>query len=170
MVAIKHFIQLMSYENTGKTTTMVWCLLKFLQEEQSASKLKFLKYLGYGDFIAVVEHDSKTIGFISASETIRKSYETLCKEFQGNIEICIFATRTGGHSTESFQEILRENGKEKPDKVIEKLRINIEREKRQQTIEINDKFYCRSEERSNDIIDSIHKILTDSARMIKRDS
>ncbi|MBD5164924.1 hypothetical protein [Helicobacter sp.] len=157
MVAIKHFIQFKNDPNAGKTTTILWCFLKFLSEEQT--KIKVLKYLEYGDFIAVVERDGKTIGFISASEMVKKSYETLCKEFQGNIEICVFATRTHGHSVTDFKEILKENDKQEPDEVFKNRWIDMIKETQPQIVKVKDEISCHLQKQSEELANLIKEYL-----------
>lgn len=120
MVKIKNFIQVKGGADIGKTTAITRCFLKLLAESQS--NLQDLMYLENGDFIALVELDGKIIGFVSGGDdrdSVKKNYEMLCEMSKGEIEVCVFATRTKGYSVAIFEEILKENGKQKADAVFE---------------------------------------------------
>ncbi len=120
MVKIHHFIQVKGGADIGKTTTITRSFLKLLAERQS--NLQDLMYLENGDFVALVELNGKMIGFVSGGDygdSVKESHEMLCEMSRGEIEVCVFATRTKGYSVANFEEILKENGKQKADAVFE---------------------------------------------------
>lgn len=157
-VKIHHFIQLRSYPNSGKTTTMVWCLLKLLEK----SAIKGLKYFELGDFVALVEINGKTIGFVSGGDdgdSVNKNYEILCEMSKGEIEVCVFATRTNGYSVINLEEILQQNGKQEPDEVLRNSWIDIMKETQEEIIQVKYEISCHLQEQSDELIKLIKKYL-----------
>ncbi len=117
MIKIKRFIQVKGGADSGKTTTITRYFLSILPK----AKLKSLKYLGKGDFVAVVEYKGNILAFVSRGDIKKESensYKTLCGLCQSEIEICVVATRgrEDAGSVEFWQEILAQNGKQKFDK------------------------------------------------------
>ncbi|WP_297809555.1 hypothetical protein [uncultured Helicobacter sp.] len=90
---------------------------------------------------------------------VRESYETLCKEFQGNIEVCVFATRTHGHSVTDFNKILKENDKQVPDEVFKNRWIDMIKETQPQIVEVKYEISCHLQEQSEKLANLIKKYL-----------
>ncbi|TLD88576.1 hypothetical protein [Helicobacter sp. MIT 05-5294] len=157
MVKINHFIRVKGQPNSGKTTTITWSFLKLLTEKRS--NLKCLRYLEYGDFVAVIERNGKMIGFVSGGEAIDDGYEALCEMFEGEIEVCVFATRTHGGSKTTLEKILRENDKQEADVIFNSGWIDMMKETQEQMVEVKEEVANELQKRSDELLERIKEYL-----------
>lgn len=124
MIQINHFIQVKGGADIGKTTTITRCFLELLEN----AKIKDFRYIGSGDFVAVIEYKGNILAFVSGGddkEEVEKNYKILCEMFQSEIKVCILATRTRGYGVEYWQKIATQNGKENFDESLENQWFNI---------------------------------------------
>lgn len=159
MIQINHFIQVKGTTEVGKTIVITRCFLKFLEKSQ----LKSLKFLDGGDFIAVIELNGKIIAFISGgnernSKLAEENYKILCEMYQGEIEICVFATRTQGNGVRFWQEIAKQNNKQEFDEVLEETWIDITVGNQEEISNKKREIVHRLQDNSKTLVNLVEKI------------
>lgn len=158
MTSINHFIQVKGGADIGKTTTITRCFLELLEN----AKIKDFRYIGSGDFVAVVEHKGNILAFVSGGddkEEVEKNYKILCEMFQSEIKVCIFATRTKGNGVEYWQKIAKQNGKENFDKSLENQWFNICKENGEQDGKKKKEIATHLQEQSKILVNLVEKYL-----------
>lgn len=158
MIQINHFIQVKGGADIGKTTTITRCFFELLEN----AKIKDFKYLGSGDFVAVIEYKGNILAFVSAGDIERETkncYEILCEMFQSEIEICVFATRTKGNGFKYWQDIATQNGKQDFDESLENQWFNICNENEEQDGKKKKEIANHLEEQSKALVNLVEKYL-----------
>lgn len=158
MIQINHFIQVKGGADIGKTTTITRCFLELLEN----AKLKDFKYLGSGDFVAVMEYKGNIIAFVSEGDiemVAEENYKILCGMFQSEIQVCVFATRTRGYGVEFWQKIAKQNNKQEFDESLENKWFNICKENGEQDGKKKKEIATHLQEQSKELVNLVEKYL-----------
>ncbi len=79
--------------------------------------------------------------------------------YQGEIGICVFATRTQGNGVKFWQEIVKQNNKQEFDEVLEETWIDITVGNQEEISKKKREIVCRLQDNSKSLVNLVEKYL-----------